>query len=620
MVDKGWSESPTNVRNAPPPPPLPKKDDLPPPPPLPGSVPPPAPVSSSPASSKEEITRDETPDISDIDDTDPPTEVAPRELPLYEDPTTTEFLVTRVDDQMLARASAMTAEGEEPPGERTIVAPTALDTPPPPAPRPVVTEPFPVTRSSPSAAQPPPPPPLPRSSPSNASSPVTAKAPKAGSSPSAGSAPAASAPAASSPPGPPPLPRPLVVMPSKVAPAAATPGPSLPAKVRTAAWPIQVNVPIDPVAPVAPAPAAPAPVATKPPVAPPALVPPVSAAPPAPSSGAAPTFPQTEIPTRKDPTVQMDLEPHKRVVDASVPSSITMVDQYGPVSTLRDALLGRVRVANRPMPLWAVLAPVLVLTAMLAALIVGVLGGSSSPPSEVSPAASGSAEAGDPSRVSAPATGEKPGNLSPLERAATGDPAALSALEQKKPKDLGTDEAIVLSRGRVARDVAAVKKLRERLAIDPGLAKDKKIIADLLRFAHGRETSHDSLATMAALPGPLSADLVYEVWTGTAERSDATELARSILLGKDVRPKASPALGVALDLREATTCEESKTLLSKAIEQGDKRALVPINRLARKTGCGPNKKQDCFPCLRDGDLIKRAFNAVRVRREPEILP
>jgi hypothetical protein len=621
MVDKGWSESPPIVRDLPPPPPLPKNNDLPPPPPLPGSEPPPA-----PASSKDDITRDETPEISDVDDTDPPTEAAPRELPLYEEATTTEFLVTRVDDQMMARANAMTAEGDELPGEKTVVAatiPEPPETPPPPAPKPpVVVEPFAVARSSPSAAaEPPPPPPLPKSSPSAEKAPPPPPLPK--SSPSTASKPAASAPSA--PPSAPPLPRPLVVMPS-TKPTSTKPEAPLAPKVRTQAWPIQVNVPI---APVAPAPAAQSPKPVAPsttPVAPVApKAPPLPAASSSPSSSSAPTFPQpptfpqTEIPTRSDPTVQLDLEASKRPADTSVPPSITMVDRYGPVSTLRDALLGRVRVANRPVPLWIVLAPVLVLTAMLAALFVGVLGGSSSPSPEASPAASGSGESGGSSPVSAPAAGEKSGNLSSLERAASGDAAALSALEQKKPKDLSTDEAIALARGRVARDVAAAKKLRERLAADPGLAKDKKVIADLLRFAHGRETSHDSLATMAALPGPLSADLVYEVWTGTAERSDATELARSILLGKDVRPKASPALSVALDLREATTCEESKALLSKAIDQGDKRALVPINRLARKTGCGPNKKQDCYPCLRDGDLIKRAFNAVRVRREPEIL-
>jgi hypothetical protein len=271
------------------------------------------------------------------------------------------------------------------------------------------------------------------------------------------------------------------------------------------------------------------------------------------------------------------------------------------------------------MPLWAVLAPFLVLTAMLAALAVGVFGGKAEPSDQAAPAASGAAAPDDPSHAAAPTAADKGRALSLLEKAAIGEQSALSALEQKKAKELGTDEALAIARGKVAQDVQAAKKLRERLAADPGLAKDKKVVADLLRFAHGRETTDDALATMAALPGPLSADLVYEVWTGTAEKSDATELARAILLGKDVRPKASPALSVALELREATTCEESQALLSRAIEHGDKRALVPINRLARKTGCGPSKKLDCYPCLRDGDLIKRAFNAVRVRREPELL-
>jgi hypothetical protein len=256
---------------------------------------------------------------------------------------------------------------------------------------------------------------------------------------------------------------------------------------------------------------------------------------------------------------------------------------------------------------------------MAAALIVGVLGGSRAPSADAAPASSAAPDATDASPA-ATATGTDKGKTQTLlERAATGDPSALSTLEQKKGKELGTDEALAISRGKMAQEVAAVKKLRERLSVDPGLAKDKKVIADLLRFAHVRETSHDALATIAALPGPLSADVLYEVWTGTAVKSDATELARTVLLGKDVRPKASPALSVALDLREATTCEENRALLPRAIEHGDKRAYVPVNRLARKTGCGPNKRQDCYPCLRDGDLVKQAQDALRVRREPELL-
>ncbi|HEX6764637.1 MAG TPA: hypothetical protein VF103_04145 [Polyangiaceae bacterium] len=573
MVDKGWSESPPAVREAPPPPPPLPKDKPPPPPPLPGER-----AQSGPTARKaDEITRDESPDISEIEDA-PSTENVPRELPLYEE-APRELLVTRVDDQIQARAFAMNAETEDL-GEKTAFAAAAPAPPPPP--------PLPGARSSPTVSSSP----RATSSPNASSSPVVAAAPP----PSSSSAAA---------PAPPPLPH----APSASAPSSAVPttpfapksDSGLSSKVRTAAWPIQVVPPVAAsaaTAPRAPASSTPiAPAAPAAPAAPVALVPPVAFSAPSPA-------------------------PPLAVLDSTfpaAPSSVTMVDQYGPVSTIREALLGRVRVGKRPMPLWAVLAPFLVLTAMLAALAVGVFGGKAEPSGQVASAASGAALPDDPSHVAAPTAADKGRALSLLEKAAIGEQSALSALEQKKAKELGTDEALAIARGKVAQDVQAAKKLRERLAADPGLAKDKKVVADLLRFAHGRETTDDALATMAALPGPLSADLVYEVWTGTAEKSDATELARAILLGKDVRPKASPALSVALELREATTCEESQALLSRAIEHGDKRALVPINRLARKTGCGPSKKLDCYPCLRDGDLIKRAFNAVRVRREPELL-
>src|SRR6185436_4293656 len=94
MVDRGWSEAPPEVKLdvPPPPPPLPNKAP-PPPPPLPGAV------AAEPEQKKaDEITRDETPDISDIADVEPSTEVVPRELPMYGD-SVRDHLVTRVDDQ-----------------------------------------------------------------------------------------------------------------------------------------------------------------------------------------------------------------------------------------------------------------------------------------------------------------------------------------------------------------------------------------------------------------------------------------------------------------------------------------------------------------------------------------
>lgn len=223
--------------------------------------------------------------------------------------------------------------------------------------------------------------------------------------------------------------------------------------------------------------------------------------------------------------------------------------------------------------------------------------------------------------ATATATAAAPGRTgnSELERAERGDVAALSALERKKPEELRAEEALAIAQGRVAQAVGNVRKLRERLASDPGLIKDPKIAAELLRASQAPETARDALAAMAAVPGPLSADLLYEVWTGTVERSGNTELARALLLGRDVRAKASPALLVAIELRETQTCEGHLKLLPRATELGDKRSFGPLSRLLRRTGCGPGKKADCYPCLRSGDALKNALEAVKLRREPDFL-
>ena len=95
--------------------------------------------------------------------------------------------------------------------------------------------------------------------------------------------------------------------------------------------------------------------------------------------------------------------------------------------------------------------------------------------------------------------------------------------------------------------------------------------------------------------------------------------ARALLLGKSVRAKASPPLAVALELRTTEDCEAVLAALPRVTEQGDKRSFVSLSKLQRKTGCGPTKRQDCYPCLRKTDgqnALKDALKAVRTRREP----
>jgi hypothetical protein len=106
------------------------------------------------------------------------------------------------------------------------------------------------------------------------------------------------------------------------------------------------------------------------------------------------------------------------------------------------------------------------------------------------------------------------------------------------------------------------------------------------------------------------------VWTSTSKKTPASELAESLVLSKEVRAKASPALAVALDLRTATTCEQTKQVLVRAAEHADRRSLYLIGKLSRKTGCGDNKRADCHPCLRDGDEIKNALKQSRKQAAP----
>jgi hypothetical protein len=307
-----------------------------------------------------------------------------------------------------------------------------------------------------------------------------------------------------------------------------------------------------------------------------------------------------------------------------MPLGTTSNAPFMPRPTLWEALAEPVRIGRAELPLWGVVAPAIALTGLFSSLLVGLLSPGPTPSTTASATVAtaelpASSSPSSPTVAEATSTSAAPASASLLERARTGDEQALASLEQRKPAERGMEEALAVASGRVAQELSVAGKLRARLAADPGLAKDPKVLADLRRLAQDPDTSRDALAAMAALPGPLSADLLYEAWTSTAERSNMTELAQSLLMGRDVRPKASPALAVALDLRQAETCEDNAKLLERAIAVGDKRAFAPLSRLLRHNGCGPTKKDDCYACIREGDRLKQALTAVKLRREPELV-
>ena len=206
-----------------------------------------------------------------------------------------------------------------------------------------------------------------------------------------------------------------------------------------------------------------------------------------------------------------------------------------------------------------------------------------------------------------------------VDRAGRGDPLALRQLQQRNPAERSVDESLALARGREVERSAELQKLAERVSGKPAIASAPETLKRLQEFIADPRTATEALRVVAGLPGSVGPDILYEVWTGTKKRNDTTRLAEELVNSRDVRVKASPALLVALDLRRADDCDEVAAILPRAIQHGDTRALRMLGKLVRRTGCGPRKSKDCYPCLRDGEEIMDAINAVRKRRAPKFL-
>jgi len=360
---------------------------------------------------------------------------------------------------------------------------------------------------------------------------------------------------------------------------------------------------------------------------PPPTLPPPTLPPPPPAMKSAPVsdapLPSFRVPSGPDiepaiergyasPMHNSDSEP------AEATEITTLVMSLPPAPSVLSALKQRVRFAGGEVPLWSLVSPVVVLLALGSAFVAAAVGRPDE--SATAPAASASAQplAPLPSALTS-STADATADAPPPAQAPALPATSIDteALEARHAEELTKDEALALASARRQREVARVALLRQKLTRDPGLFKDAATLAELRRAAEDPLTAPDALGAMAEAPGPLSADLLYEMWTGTVVRNGATELARSLVFSKEVRAKASAELAIALDLRIAETCEQNQQLLPRVLEKGDRRSLALLAKLARRFGCGANKRLDCYPCLRDDKAVDDAMIAVKKRREPK---
>jgi hypothetical protein len=192
----------------------------------------------------------------------------------------------------------------------------------------------------------------------------------------------------------------------------------------------------------------------------------------------------------------------------------------------------------------------------------------------------------------------------------------IAVLRAKPPAALTVADVLQIAKVASEEDRRGGRLLRERLAHDPSAINDKATLWELRRLAGSPSAAQDVLAAIAELPQPTSADILYEIWTGTTASDHTIDIARALINTPEVRRKASDALAIALDLQIAETCESRRSLLKRALEVGDRRSVPLLSNLKRRTGCGSDGKRDCYACLRGRGQLDAAIRAAKRRPAP----
>ena len=204
-------------------------------------------------------------------------------------------------------------------------------------------------------------------------------------------------------------------------------------------------------------------------------------------------------------------------------------------------------------------------------------------------------------------------------RAAVGDDEALGLLAKKAETTPSAEAWLALGRGYCRRGqfTKGMRAYQTAMELDSSLKFDEILQRDVRVAAKEDASAEAALRVASRFLESAGADILYDVWVSTAQKTPTTQLAKQMVYDATVRSKASPALDVALDLRAAEKCHQYESLLSRVILYGDRRVVRLVKPLQLKGGCGPGKRDDCYPCLRDDEeLLEAALGEAVQRPEP----
>ncbi len=283
-------------------------------------------------------------------------------------------------------------------------------------------------------------------------------------------------------------------------------------------------------------------------------------------------------------------------------------------SSVRELLGRNVTISRWSMPVWALVLPAAVF--MLIFVIGVVATNDDKPPTTVTEVIVKEKVASSPEPVDVPKADEW---LSLISAAEFGEEDAMKRLGDIPPRRRDKEVWLVLGRGymKTQQTERALDTYAKAVAHIPELRDNEEIATNVRLAAKDSATAVKAVAVAAESLGERGVNILFSTWADTARRTNATALAERYLKQSDVMENASVAVKLALEAREIEDCEHARRLLTKVMAEGDTRALRPLAKMRSVKGCGDHKQDDCWPCLRQDNLLEDAITAAAKRIGPK---
>jgi len=212
----------------------------------------------------------------------------------------------------------------------------------------------------------------------------------------------------------------------------------------------------------------------------------------------------------------------------------------------------------------------------------------------------------------------KSATLTALGRVASGETDAgireLEAIAKQHPTELVAVRALAQGYSTANRHKEALAQVRKLLTAFPDAAGDATLDPILTEALAAAASVDDAFAVITGPMGSHGTQILYDMaWNARPPQLQRWR-AMKLLDDPAVQKSFTPGVRSAVALRKATlSCAERRLILEKNRADFDARSIPLLQEMVKPTGCGANKKTDCYPCMRKDKLIETVLAEVETR-------